>query len=125
LKPHFYGPYRVIKRAAEIAYELELLEVSRIHNAFHVSYLKKALGQHVTTSTNIPPLNEEGKLVIDLERIVYFREHRLRREFIRECLVVWIGFPIEDATWEGEKILQQHDLELLEGKCSVPDLEPL
>jgi hypothetical protein len=60
LKPHFYGPYRVIRRVGEVAYELELPEGSRIHNTFHVSYLKKALGQQVTASTDIPPLDEEG-----------------------------------------------------------------
>jgi hypothetical protein len=48
LKPHFYGPYRVIHRVDEVAYEIELLEGSEIHNVLHVSCLKKALGQHAT-----------------------------------------------------------------------------
>jgi hypothetical protein len=64
LKPHFYGPYKVIKRVGEVAYELELPEGSRIHNVFHVSCLKKELGQQVTASVDIPPLDEEGKLVL-------------------------------------------------------------
>ena len=50
LKPRFYGPYKVTRRVGEVAYELELLEGSKIHNIFHVSFLKKALGQQVTTS---------------------------------------------------------------------------
>ena len=44
LKPNFYGPYRVICRVGEVAYELELPIGSRIHNIFHVSCLKKAIG---------------------------------------------------------------------------------
>jgi hypothetical protein len=64
LKHLFYGPYRLIRRVGEVAYEMELLEGSRICKTFHISYLKKALGQHVTASTNIPPLDEEGSLVL-------------------------------------------------------------
>jgi hypothetical protein len=127
LKPHFYGPYRVIRRVGEVAYELELPEGRKIHNTFHVSYPKMALGHQVTTSINLPPLNEEGNLVLELERIVDVREWRLRRKVIQEYLVVWRGFPAEDVMWEGEQILQLPDLELLEDKqswegrdCNVP-----
>lgn len=44
LKPKFYGPYKVIHKVGEVAYVLELLENNKIHNVFHVSCLKKALG---------------------------------------------------------------------------------
>jgi hypothetical protein len=64
LKPCSYGPYRVIQRVGEVAYELKLSEGSKIHNKFHVLCVKKALGQHVTSSTNLPPLDEEGQLVL-------------------------------------------------------------
>jgi hypothetical protein len=59
LKPRFYGPYQVIMRVGEVVYELELLEGITIHNTFHVSCLKKALGQQVIASTDLPPLDEE------------------------------------------------------------------
>jgi hypothetical protein len=51
LKPRFYKPYKVTKRVGEVAYELELPEGSKIHNVFHVSCFKKALGKHIMTST--------------------------------------------------------------------------
>jgi hypothetical protein len=106
LKPKFYGPYRVIRTIGEVAYELELLEGSKIHNVFHVSCLKKAVGQQISISQELPPLDEEGQLELVPEEVLEQRECRLRRRIIRECLVRWRGLPVEDATWEGEHILQ-------------------
>ncbi|GJT74248.1 hypothetical protein Tco_1040973 [Tanacetum coccineum] len=38
----FVGPFKVIKRVGDVAYKLELPEeLSRVHNTFHVSNLKK------------------------------------------------------------------------------------
>ena len=42
LAPRFIGPFKILSRKGEVAYELELLEVlSAVHNVFHVSQLKK------------------------------------------------------------------------------------
>ena len=60
LKPQFYGPYRISRQVGEVAYDLELLEGCKVQNVFHVSCLKKAVGQHVVISTELPPLDEEG-----------------------------------------------------------------
>jgi hypothetical protein len=113
LKPRFYGPYRVIRRVGEVAYELELPEGSKIHNVFHVSCLKKALGQQVTSSAELPPLDEEGQLVLIPEEILDVRERKLRSRVIREYLIRWRDLPVEDATWEGDQILQHPNFSCL------------
>jgi hypothetical protein len=118
LKPKFYGPYRVIKRIGEVAYELELPEGSKIHNVFHISCLKKVVGQHVSISQELPPLDEEGQLELVPEEVLEQTQRRLRSRIIKECLVKWRGLPVEDATWEGEHILQHPGLMLLEDKQS-------
>ena len=64
LKPRFYGPYRAIRRIGQVVYELELPQGSKIHNVFHVSCLKKALGQQVTVTDELPPMDDEGHLVL-------------------------------------------------------------
>ncbi|KAL6202542.1 hypothetical protein ACLB2K_026250 [Fragaria x ananassa] len=42
LTPRYIGPYKIIEQVGTVAYRLELpLELSRIHNVFHVSMLRK------------------------------------------------------------------------------------
>ena len=77
LQPRFYGPYRVIRRVGEVAYELELPLGSKIHNIFHVSCLNKVLGKQVTTAIELPPLDDEGHLVLEPEAILETRERKL------------------------------------------------
>jgi hypothetical protein len=39
LAPHFVGPFKVLSRKGEVAYELELPKsLSAVHNVFHVSH---------------------------------------------------------------------------------------
>ena len=111
LKPRFYGPYKVIQKVGEVAYELELPEESKIHNVFHVSSLKKTLGQHIAPSIEIPPLDDEALLVLIPKRILQVRERKLRNKVIREYLVKWKELPMEDATWEGNLVLQHPSLQ--------------
>ena len=84
---------------------MELPHGSKIHNVFHVSCLKKVLGQQETTTTKLPALDDEGHLVLEPKAILETRERKLRRRTIKEYLLRWRNLPNEDATWEGEQIL--------------------
>jgi hypothetical protein len=59
IKPRFYGHYRITCRVGKVAYELELPYRSRTHNVFHVSCLKKAVEQFISTLEELPLLDEE------------------------------------------------------------------
>ena len=102
MKPRFYGPYRVIHKVGEVAYEIELPKGSQLHNVFHVSRLKQAINQRVMPSTKLPPLDEEAKLILITEVILDTRERTLRNMLIKEYLVKWRHLLEEDATWESE-----------------------
>jgi hypothetical protein len=44
LAPRFIGPFKIIEKIGEVAYQLELLpQLSDVHNVPHVSQLKKYL----------------------------------------------------------------------------------
>nr|GFC35311.1 putative reverse transcriptase domain-containing protein [Tanacetum cinerariifolium] len=42
LNPRYVGPFKVLERVGDVAYKLDLPEeLSRVHNTFHVSNLRK------------------------------------------------------------------------------------
>ena len=77
----------MIQKVGEVAYELELPMGSKNHNVFHVSCLKKVIGQHISVSYTLLPLDDEGQLVLILDKILKTRERRLRSRTIKENLV--------------------------------------
>ena len=83
-----------------MAYALELPKSSRVHNVFHVSCLKRMIGQHQQAQTLLPMLDDEGRIVFEPEYIITTREIRLRTRVIKEYLIKWKNLPKEDATWD-------------------------
>lgn len=59
LSPRFYGSYQVIKKVSPVAYKLELPSSTMIHDVFHISQLKKAVGQQLEVHNDLPPLSED------------------------------------------------------------------
>jgi hypothetical protein len=44
LSPRFIGPFKILKRVGEVAFQLELPDhLADVHDVFHVSQLKKCL----------------------------------------------------------------------------------
>jgi hypothetical protein len=102
LAPKFYGPYQINRKISHVAYQLDLPDKSRIHNVFHVSCLKRVLGQQQKAQTILPVLDEEGRIILEPEAIIATREKRLRARVIKEYLIKWKNLPEEDTAWESE-----------------------
>ena len=89
-----------------MAYELQLSEGSKIHNVFHVSRLKKVLGKKIEPRAELPPLNDEGHVVLNPKVILDTRQKKLMNKTIIEYLIKWRNLPSEDATWEREDTIK-------------------
>jgi hypothetical protein len=95
LAPKFFGPYEVIERIGPVAYKLRLPAKARIHNVFHVAFLKKFEG---LAPQNTPPLPHivRCRAVPTPEKVARARPTKDSWEL----LVHWHGRSAGDATWE-------------------------
>ena len=57
LAPRFIGPFPVVAKRGEVAYQLELPpQLSKVHDVFHVSQLRKCLRVPEEQMCNIPKI---------------------------------------------------------------------
>ena len=91
-----------------MAYKLELSSSSRVHPIFHVSCLKKVIGNKIPIQTIFPLLDEEGKVILEPEQIIETRTKQLHNRAIIEYLIKWENLRVEYSTWEDESFIQKH-----------------
>ncbi|GJX01162.1 putative reverse transcriptase domain-containing protein [Tanacetum coccineum] len=109
LNPRYVGLFKVIKRVGTVAYKLELpQQLSRVHNTFHVSNLKKCLSDE----SLVIPLEElrvDDKLHFVEEPVeVMDREiKQLKRSRIPIIKVRWNSKRGPEFTWEREDQFKQ------------------
>nr|GFC80825.1 putative reverse transcriptase domain-containing protein [Tanacetum cinerariifolium] len=104
LNPRYVGPFKVLERVRDVAYKLEFLkELSRVHNTFHVSNLKKC---HADEPLAVPldGLHFDDKLhfVEEPMEIVDHEVKRLKRSRIPLVNVRWNSKRGPEFTWERE-----------------------
>eukprot|EP00253_Pinus_taeda_P018529 PITA_18529 len=108
LSPKYYGPYKVLQKIGTMADKLELPAASQVHPVFHVSCLKKVIGDKPPIQTIFPELDEEGKIILEPEAVIETRTRQLQNRSISEYLIKWKKLSAEDSTWEDENFIQKH-----------------
>jgi hypothetical protein len=79
LAAKYYGPYPIIERIGTVAYKLKLPTRSRVHPVFHVSLLKKAVGNY-QQDDELPDLLElEGEQMETYEPDVTFASRTVQK----------------------------------------------
>ena len=104
LSPRYIGPFQILERKGEVAYQLELPErLSDVHDVFHVSQLKKCLRvpeeqlpiEEFNVQDDLTYLEHPVKILETSQRIT-------RSKIIKMCKVQWSHHSEDEATWERE-----------------------
>jgi len=101
LLPKWIGPFAVAEVVNPVAYKLELPQAWCIHDVFHVSLLKP-YRQDGNKKPPPAPVDIEGELEYEVERILDCRDVRSGKKMQREFLVKWLGYGHEHNSWEPE-----------------------
>ena len=109
LSPRYIGPYEITERIGLLAYRLDLpLELSRIHNVFHISMLRKYVPHH-SHVIRPEPVQLQTDLTYAAEPVqILSREvKQLRSKQIPLVKVQWQNQYREEATWEREDDMRE------------------
>ena len=101
LQRRFVGPFQVTQTIGQQAYRLSLPEDWKIHPVFHVSLLKKwntvnLQEDQPISHDDIPEVEEP---YYEIEKILRWRKVKIKNKIIKRYLVLWRGYPVEDAMW--------------------------
>jgi len=95
LSVRYYGPFRVLAQVGAVAYKLQLPD---IHLVFHVSQLKKAIGNEQIEATIPPEFRglEEERIP---KEVLMTRVIDRQGETVKQVLIQWEKGGTETATW--------------------------
>ena len=110
LQGKFCGPYKILEKIGAQAYRLQLPNMWRIHPVFHVSLLKQwwpSTLQQVPGEVELEDADQPQ--YFDVEKILRWRWNSKTRRQQREFLVLWQGYPVEEAEWIPESYFSDQD----------------
>ncbi|XP_070017584.1 uncharacterized protein [Nicotiana sylvestris] len=111
LSSKYYGPYKVLARIGKVAYKLDLPHESKVHPVFHISLLKKTMGDRVVVHTTLPLTSEDGKFLVKPVAIPQRQLIKRDNSTVVRVLVQWSNPPPKDATWEDYHYINARFLE--------------
>jgi hypothetical protein len=106
LNPRYYGPYQILERIGAVAYKLQLPAGSVVHPVFHVSLLRKKVGEVAIVSQALPIVDAEGRVKVYPVTILERKLMKKGNAAVVAGLIQWSNSFPEDATWEELTELQ-------------------
>ncbi|XP_026428650.1 uncharacterized protein LOC113324549 [Papaver somniferum] len=108
LSSKYYGPFPVLQHIGKVSYKLELPSHSRIHPVFHVSHLKKHIGQKHTPAPSLPVVDHEGQIIMLPENTLGTRSILQGDRVVKQELIQWTNSFPENFTWEDLSNIRTH-----------------
>lgn len=113
-----FGPFRIVQKVGMVAYRLQLPEDERIHPAFHVSQLKRVVGNHPVVQEFAKDLIVEED-PIEPEAIIDKKTVFKDGCKFNQLLVKWKNHSVEEATWmDFDDFINQYPTFSLEDKVA-------
>lgn len=106
LAARFYGPFQIIAKVGEVAYKLKLPDQSKIHPIFHVSLLKKAVGDFDVQEDLPKGLELAAEDDHSPERVLGSRVTVRAGVTVPQSLIQWKHKSVDDVTWEDDDVLR-------------------
>ncbi|GJV46814.1 putative reverse transcriptase domain-containing protein [Tanacetum coccineum] len=109
LNPRYVGPFKVLEKVGSVAYKLELpQELSRVHNTFHVSNLKKCYSDEpLAVPLEGLHVNDKLRFVKEPVKIMDREVKLLKQSRIPIVKVRWNSRRGPEFTWEREDQFQK------------------
>jgi hypothetical protein len=108
LSPRYTGPFQVLSRKGEVAYQLKLPKsLSKVHDVFHISQLRRCVKDPIKVKHSDIELKDHLSYVEKPIKILDESWKQLRNRAIKFCKVQWKNHPIREATWEKEEDLRR------------------
>ena len=105
LSLRYIGPFEILSKVGPVAYRIALPPIlSRLHDVFHVSQLKKYQldPEHVIEYEDLD-VRDDLTFEVGPDRIIDRQEKQLRHRSIPFLKVIWKGLSPREATWETEE----------------------
>ncbi|GKB90446.1 putative reverse transcriptase domain-containing protein [Tanacetum coccineum] len=114
LNSRYVGPFKVLEKIGTVAYKLELSqELSRVHNTFHVSNLKKCYSDEpLAVPLEGLHVDDKVRFVEEPVEIMDREVKQLKQSRIPIVKVRWNSKRGPEFTWEREEQFQKKYLHL-------------